>query len=141
MRAKDFFERARSADRDIQRLESLRDHYTDLCGHITAKWGGSPGGGGNNTSTVETAAIGIFDAETGILEKLARFRAIVAEAEKVISKVPQDRFRQILTMHYLGGKSLAEISAILEYEDRNSIYRARSYALKEAQKVINMEGL
>lgn len=137
MNAKEFFERARTAEREIHRLECLRDHYVSVGASITAKWGGVNGGSNNNSSKVEAAALGKFEAEIVGSEEVRKYRKIVAEAEQVVSQIPQERFRQILTFYYLSGKSMSEISDILRYDDRNSVYRARRFALNEAQKILD----
>lgn len=137
MKVKDFFLRARAAERDIQRLERMIDHYSSVGSSISSKWGGIGGGKGNNSSKVEIAAVGLIEAEKGIMEELAHYRKIVAEAENVISRIPQERFRQILTLHYLAGMSLAEVSRTMGYQHTENLYRAHGWALKAAQEIID----
>jgi len=137
MKAKAFFMRARSAENDIKRLERMMEHYRAVGGSISSKWGGIGGGKGNNQSKVETAALGIISAEQSILDELYKYRAIVAEAENVISRVPQSRFREILTMHYLAGMTLADVSRALGYRHTENLYRAHGWALAAAQKEID----
>lgn len=137
MRAKQFFLRARSAENDIRRLERMIDHYHAVGGKITAQWGGIGSRMTNNSSKVETAVIGALEAEKSIYEELTRYRAIVAEAENVISRVPQARFREILTMHYLAGMTLADVSRTLGYQHTENLYRAHGWALAAAQKIID----
>jgi len=139
VKAKQFFMRARSAEQDIRRLERMIDHYSSVGASISSKWGGIGGGKGNNQSKVETAAVGIITAEQGILSELTRYRQIVAEAENVISRIPQDRFRQILTLHYLAGMTLADVSRTLNYKHTENLYRAHGWALGAAQKIIDQQ--
>lgn len=138
MRAKEFFMRARHAEADIERLEAMIEHWESVGTGITSKWGYTPPGSGANHSKVELAVLGIVAAEEGVLSELEAYRKIVLEAEKVISMISQSRFRQILSLHYLAGLSLAEVGTRLKYQDRNSIYRAHGYALSEAQKIIDL---
>lgn len=140
MKAREFFQRAREAESDIKRLESLIDHWNSVGLSITSKWGYTPPGSGSNVSRVETAAVGIVSAEEGVYAELEAYRKIVLEAEKVISLINQSRFRQILTLHYLAGLSLAETGKRLKYTAENSIYRAHGWALAEAQKIIDTMG-
>ena len=138
MKAKTFFLRTRSAESDIKRLERLIEHYNTLGASISSKWGGIGGGKGNNSSRVETAAVGIIEAERGILDELNRYRRIVAEAENVISRIPQDRFRQILTLHYLGGMALADVARTMNYKYTENMYKAHGWALAAAQKILDV---
>lgn len=137
MKAKDYFNRARNAERDLKRLEALRDHYVDLGSRITANWGATPPGSSSNRSRTETAALGIVEAEEAFLGELEAYRKIVYEAERVISRIQQSKFRQILTLHYLVGLTLAETGERLKYEGKNSIYKAHGWALMKAQEVLD----
>lgn len=137
MKAKQFFLRARSAERDIRRLESMRDHYIAVGATKTAQIGGIGSRTINNSSKVERAVIGAIEAEIGISEELGRYRAIIAEAENVISRIPQERFREILTLHYLSGMALADIARSMGYKHTENLYRAHGWALSAAQKIID----
>ena len=139
MKAKDFFRRARSAEQDIKRLGRMIDHYSAVGTSISSKWGGIGGGKGNTQSKVEAAAVGLFDAEKSIIDELKRYRQIVAEAENVISRIPQDRFREIITLHYLAGMSLADVARQLHYQHVENLYRAHGYALSAAQIIIDQQ--
>ena len=137
MTAKQFFLRARSAERDIRRLERMIDHYTAVGTSISSKWGGLGGRSTNISSKVETAVLGAVEAQIGISEELGRYRQIVLEAERVISRVPQERFREILTLHYLAGMNLTDVARTMGYKYTENLYRAHGWALREAQKIID----
>lgn len=137
MKAKLFFARARSAEQDIKRLERMIDHYHTVGASISSKWGGLGGGKGNISSKVETGAIGAVEAERSIYEELARYRQIVAEAENVIRRIRQERFRMILSLHYLSGMTLADVARAMGYSHVENLYRAHGWALAEAQKIID----
>ena len=141
MKAKDYFLRARAAEADLRRLEAVREHYMELGLKVTSHWGHTPPNSSSNGSKVESAVLGIVEAEQGVQREYEGYMKIVLEAERVISRVPQSRFRQILTFHYIVGLSLADTGDKLGYKDRNSIYRAHGWALAEAQKILDrMEG-
>lgn len=140
MKAKDFFRQVRIAETELKVLNAKRQHYLDL----GISMGGSSGTGaiGNknrSTSRVELAACGAVDAMQDLEEQRKRYLAIIARAEKVISQITQEKYRQILDYRYICGKSFRWISDELEYNDTNSIYRAHGWALKEAQKILNRE--
>lgn len=137
MKAKQFFLRARSAERDIRRLESMRDHYMAMGATKTAQIGGIGSKTINNSSKVERAVLGALEAEIGISEELSMYRQIIRDAENVISRVPQERFREILTLHYLAGMALADIARSMGYKHTENLYRAHGWALAAAQKIID----
>lgn len=137
MKAKEFFQRARAAEADLRRLDAVREHYMELGSRITSQWGSTPPNSASNSSRVETAVLGIVAADEGVRKEYEGYMKIVLEAERVISAVPQSRFRQILSMHYIVGLSLAETGRRVRYEGENSIYRAHGYALAEAQKILD----
>lgn len=137
MKAKDFLLRARSAEQDIKRLESVIDHYRSVTGAKSVKLDAVRVQTSIISSKVEEAAICIVDSDKLLESEIKEYRQIVRDAEKVIKKISQDRFRQILSLHYLVGMSLADVGSKLGYTDRNSIYRAHGWALAAAQKVLD----
>ena len=72
-------------------------------------------------------------------EQIRQYARTIALAEKVISQVPQEKYRQILTLRYLCGWSFRSISDELGYKDPNSVYRSHGWALMEAQKILGRE--
>ena len=78
-----------------------------------------------------------MDATRSLDEQIKYYTGVVARAEQVIRQIPQEKYRQILTLRYICGWSLKSISDELDYSDPNSIYRAHGYALSEAQGIIN----
>ena len=85
---------------------------------------------------METAAVGMIDTLTALNAKLGAYETIVGYAEKLIDQVPQETYRQILSLRYLAGMSLRSVSDEVGYRDRNSIYRAHGWALAELGKVM-----
>ena len=69
--------------------------------------------------------------------QIAKHAKIIKDAEKLISRIPQEKYRQLLTLRYLAGMSWSSISDEMGYQDRNSVYRAHGYALIEAGRVKN----
>lgn len=136
VKAKELFRQVRIAESELRVLNAKREHFLDL-GMSVGGTGGAIGNRHRSSSRVELAACGAVDALVDIENQRARYMAIIAYAEKVISQIPQEKYRQILDYRYICGKSLRWISDELEYNDPNSIYRAHGWALKEAQKVLN----
>jgi hypothetical protein len=138
MKAKDFFRQVRVAEAELKILNAKISHYEEL----GFPRGGIVSGTGNRrkgTSAVELAACSAADALSDLEDQRRRFRAIVGRAEGIIKKIPQERYRQLLSFRYLCGKSFRWISDELDYSDPKSVYRAHGWALREAQKILDTE--
>ena len=138
MTAKEFFRQVRRAENELKVLNAKLEHYEEL-GFSS---GGIVSGTGNahrGTSRVELAACGAVDALRDLYDARRDFLAVIARAEGIIRKVPQEKYRMLLSYYYILGKSPKWISDELGYRDPNSVYRAKGWALWEAQKVMNRE--
>ena len=116
-------------------LAAKKRHYEDMGFSISPKLTGMPGSGQRGISKVELAAVGMVDILMDIQDKIAEHAAIIQEAENLIARIPQEKYRQLLTLRYIVGMSWPSISDEMGYKDRNSVYRAHGYALIEAGKV------
>ena len=137
MTTKDYFLRVRASEREIRLLRAKERHYKDLGFSISPKITGMPGSGQRGASRVEMAAVGMVDILADLQDQIKRHARIINEAENLISRIPQEKYRQLLTLRYLAGMSWPSISDEMGYKDRNSVYRAHGYALIEAKKVKN----
>ena len=138
MTAKEFFRQVRRAERELKIIKAKLEHYEDLGFSL----GGAVGVIGNKqrgSSRVEMAAIGKVDVLRDLVDQQKEYMGIIARAEDVIRQVPQEKYRLILTYLYLLGKSPKWISDELEYNDPNSVYRAKGWALWEAQQIMNKQ--
>ena len=140
MDSREFLRQAAMAERELKTLKSLLDHFEDI-GLSMSMPLGRTGSGQKGSSRVEAASIGMVDTEREIRAKIAEYSGIVKTAWKLINKIPQERYRRILSLHYLSGWSLQAVSDDLRYNDRNSIYRALRYALTEFDKVMTEAGI
>lgn len=127
--------RVRSSEREIRLLEAKKRHYEDMGFSISPKLTGMPGSGQRGASKVEAAAVGMVDILSSLQEQIEKYARIIREAENLIARIPQPKYRQLLTLRYLVGLSWPSISDEMGYRDRNSVYRAHGYALIEARKV------
>lgn len=138
MRAKQYFQNVVHAERELMQIRAKIRHYQDLGYSITGGSMDSPVvSHSRGSSRVEAAAMGIFDATREMEEKAKAFLAEIRQAENLIAQIPQDRYRQILTLRYMAGWSFRSISDELRYRDEKSVYRAHGYALAEAQKILD----
>lgn len=137
MRAKDYFAQVAAAERDLQRLRATRSHYEDLGISITSDPSKVVVTSTRGGSRVEAAVIGMVDTDARIGDKIAQCQAILDKAERVISRIECDKFRQLLSLRYMAGWSFPAIADELGYRNRSSVYKAHGYALSEAQIVID----
>lgn len=136
MKIKDFFRQVRFAESELKVLNAKLRHYEDL----GLSLGGAAGVIGNKqkgTSRVEMAACGAVDALSALSEKKREYLAIISRAEEIISQIPQEKYRKILSYRYLCQWSFRSISDELKYEDPNSVYRAHGWALVKAQEILD----
>ena len=132
---------ARKAEIELKMIKAKLRHYEDIGLSMSAGTSGGMGAKHRSSSRVELAAVGAVDAGMDLVGQQQHYMDVIRFAEAVIGKIPQERYRQILTYRYLCNWSLRSISDELEYNDPRSIYRAHGWALVEAQKVIDlMEG-
>ena len=136
MSPKEYLQQVARAERELETLRARVRHYESLGFSITSHTSDAPVKASTPSSRVETAAVGIVDALSDIQGKMVAYNAIVKEAEKLIELVPQENYRRILTLRYLCGHSFPTISDEMKYVDRNSIYRAHGWALREFGKVM-----
>ena len=138
MRAKDFFKQVQTAERELKLLNAQISHFRDLGLSITGGGMDSPVvSHSRGSSRVEMAAMGIFDSTQKMEQQAKEYTAVIAKAQRVVSMIHQDKFRQILTLRYLAGWSFRSISDELKYNDPKSVYKAHKYALDEAQIVLD----
>lgn len=136
MQAKVFMEQVRRAEEELKLIQAKRRHYHELA-TMAGIGGGSVGSQHTGaTSRVETAAVNIVDLTTALDVKEAEYVQLIQKAEQLIDRIPQFKFRQVLTLHYLAGMTMKSVSDEIGYKDEKSVYRARGYALRELQKLM-----
>ena len=137
MTARDFLLSVQRAERELLLISDRRQHYEDLILAIGANMGkpytGKPSGVSAKT---ETAAIGLVYLADQLRKQEEEYTALICKAEKLIGKLKQDKFREILTRRYLNNESWKTIRDKMEYKDEKSVYRCHGYALKEMQKIM-----
>ena len=126
--------RVRAAEREMRLLAAKKRHFEDVGFSITTRITGMPGSGQRGASKVEMAAVGMVDVMAQLQKQIDEYARIIQDAENLIARIPQEKYRQLLTLRYLAGMSWPSISDEMGYRDRNSVYRAHGYALIEARK-------
>ena len=141
MKAKDYFRRVLAAEIELKMIRAKIRHYQDIGYSITGGTMDSPVvSHSRGASKVESAAMGIFDATRALEDQMKEYLSVIREAERIVSQVPQMKYREILTLRYMAGWSFRSISDELKYEDPKSIYKAHGYALAAAQQIIDKIG-
>lgn len=140
MTAKQYFLSVLAAEKELKLIRAKIRHYEDIGYSITGGSMDSPVvSHSRGSSRVEAAAMGIFDATRALEQKAREYVAEIQRAERLIAKLPQERYRQILTLRYLCGWSFRSISDELHYQDQKSVYRAHGWALKAAGEILKGE--
>lgn len=141
MRARDYFRQVRIAERELKMTRAKIRHFQDVAYSITGGSLDSPVVSHSlGPSRVETAAMGIYDATRALERQAEGFIEVIRRAEELIRQIPQEKYREILTLRYLAGWSWRSISDELRYQDEKSVYRAHGWALREAQKILDNGG-
>jgi Zn-dependent M32 family carboxypeptidase len=94
-----------------------------------------PGGQGGG-SRVETGAIGLIDLIGECTDKEREYVALVKKAEELIAKIPEEKFRRVLTLRYIACESWKTVRDKMGYEDEKSVFRCNGFALRELQKLL-----
>lgn len=136
MTAKEYMVRVRRAEQELEILAEKKRHYIDLMLSIGANTGKAVIRAPSGSSKAETAAVGLVDLAEQIDKKIQEYTQIVKKAEALIDKLPQEKFRKVLTYRYLCNLSWKTISDKLDYSDEKSVHTCHRYALRELQKVM-----
>lgn len=138
MNAKEYFERVAGAERRLYLIRKQREHWEDMVSKLSSvsdiKIRST-----NIHSPTEEAAEHLVDLTRDLEAEEARYTALVREAKEVIDKIPQERFRTVLTLRYICGHSWRTIWDEMDYTGSKSVYKVHGYALREAQKWIPKE--
>lgn len=136
MQAKFFMEAVRDASRELKLLNLRRAQYLEMGTGISAEITGMPHNP-NVSSRVETAAVGMADILTEIDVKRAEYLALIRQAEELIEKLPQYKFKEVLTLKYIVGlDTWQQISDKMGYKDKDSASHVHGYALRALQKLM-----
>ena len=136
MTAKEFLLQVQRAEREMKLIRARKRHYEDLIVAIGANTGKAVIGKPSGASKVETAAIGIVFLTEQLSDKEKEYTALIQKAEKLIAKIPQEKFRKLLTLRYLCDWSWKSVRDEMDYKDEKSVYRCHGYALRELQKLL-----
>jgi len=136
MTAKEFLSKVLKAEHELEIIAEKKRHYNDLICSIGANTGKAVILKPTGASKTETAAVGLVFLNERLLQKEKEYAALVMKAEELIDKLPQDKFRKVLTYRYLCKDSWKTIRDKMDYKDEKSALRCHGYALREFQKLM-----
>lgn len=136
MTAKEIFQSAYKAQRELRILQRRREHYlemaTSLAGmsetHIRTT---------EIRSRTESAAIGLVEVAEKMEQPAEEYLQAVRKAEELISRLDKPRHREVLSLHYLQGLPWARVSDMMGYQDPKSVFRVHGWALLSAEKILS----
>lgn len=133
MTAREYLERLRTADREIN---AMLDYKLSIL-HQAISIKSIPDGVCVQTSTssrVENAAIRLADYGQKIDAIVDRYVDLKREAERMLDKIQNSRFRIILTYRYLYNWQWEKIMGQMHYESTH-MFRMHGYALQEFERI------
>ena len=136
MSAKDIFQAAFRAQKEIRILQQRREHYLTLAMSV-AGLSSTPVQGGEKNSRTESAAIGLAEVADKLEKQAEQYLAAIRPAEELIEKLDKPRHREVLSLHYLQGYSWGRVSVMMGYQDPKSVFRVHGWALLAADKILN----
>lgn len=136
MTVKEFFRQVQEAERELYLLRQQREHIWEVA---TGIHGMSQNGirSPSKRSRTETAGISMADLETNLGASRAKYEAIVNQAREIIRQIPQQKFREVLTLRYLCGHSWRTVSDEMRFRDPKSVFRVHGLALLAAEKIFS----
>lgn len=135
MRAKEIFQEAYRAQREIKRLEARRQHYLEMA-IMVAGMSETNIRSTEKRSRTESAAIGLATVAEKLKEPAEQYLQAVRKAEEIIGRMDKPRYREVLSLHYLEGLPWAEVSDRMGYQDPKSVFRVHGWALMAAEKIL-----
>lgn len=130
MTVKQWLSRARQCDREISVLKEAKDRERDRLLSITASLDGDP-----VSHSSEPHKFDGYVELVDILDKrIKELYAIKKEILTLIDKVPDSRFRRLLTLYYVSGKTWSEVETEMAYSHVH-MRRLHGWALVSADNI------
>ena len=128
MTAREYLERLRTINRDINAMLDYRQDIINLACRITSAPNLNKVQSNNQTSKVETAGVKLGDYGREIDAKVDELVNFKRDAEWLIEKLADSRMRVILRYRYINNWNWDKIAGDLHY-DRTNVWRLHRYAL------------
>lgn len=122
MTAKEYLERIREIDREIDLLIAERNRTLDIVLQITVDPSDVRVQSGSISSRVENAAIRMIDLSEKIDNKIDEYIDMKAEAGRLIDRLDDSRYRAVLKYRYVDGMRWGNVAIKMGYDIRNVMY-------------------
>ena len=135
MRAKEYFERVRQAEKELWLIQKKKAHWAEMVTRMS----------GNSEvyirtlekrSPTENAAVHLADLGAELEQEEREYLRVDREARELIAKIPQPRFREVLTLRYICGHSWKTVRDEMDYEGEKSVFKVHGWALLAAEKIL-----
>lgn len=139
MTAREYLERLRTTDREIGAMLDYKQSILQQSINIKSM----PDGvcvQTNTSSKVEMAAIRLADYGDKIDELVDSYVGMKREAECLLARLQDNRFRVILTYRYLYNWQWEKIMMQMHYESTH-MFRLHGYALQDFERIYSMMGV
>ena len=130
--AKQWLSRARNIDREINALLKVKEDTYDRILHITQSYTSDVVSGTKDPHRFDRIA----ELESMIDREIDRLVEIKAEIESKIFQLNDGRYREVLRLRYLEGKTFEQISVDLNYSWRQTC-RLHGRALLKMEELLN----
>jgi len=132
MTAKQYMNRVRRVDQEIQMLERMIQKTRDSVESITQKYDGDGAQATKNPHKFDR----LVELEGLVDQKIQEQLTLKAETLLTIGKLKDRRQRMVLTEYYLEMRTFEEISVDMHYSWKQ-VHRIHGYALKGIEQIIN----
>lgn len=133
MQVKEYLQSVRDAERDIRVMKAKRAHYLDMATSMSGMSVSSIRNT-NKRSRVETAAVELVELADELGERAEVLAHRVKQAEGMIGQLENVRYREVLSLRYLAGKSWADVARAMGYREVHNAHAMHGWALRALQK-------
>lgn len=136
MTAKEYLERIREIDRELDLLIAERNRTLDIVLQITVDPSDVRVQSASISSRVENAAIRMIDLSEKIDKKIDEYIDMKAEAGRLIDRLDDSRYRAVLKYRYIAGMKWRDISKKMIY-DICTVQRVGSEAISKLDEIVS----
>lgn len=134
----EYLRQALRADRQIDALLERAEMYRNRSMQATSRATATRTSGTGSRSRVEDCVMEMLELEDAMKAEISELAAKVAEIERVIDQVRDDRYRDLLRWRYLNGWTWERIAEGLDLKDVRWVYEMHGRALKEIEKILRV---
>ena len=137
MTGKMYFLRVLDAEKKIISLQMQRDHLADLAYQRPGLSASGVRARSGDHSPLERAVVRLIDKEAQLAGQINNYMDLIEEAERVVEKISDEKYRQILSMRYFSRRPWEKIAEKTGYSIRQ-VFRLHGMALLEAEVILGI---